>query len=106
MRKEIDNNIKEVYCSQEVSNLLKAKGCLCWDKKDYLDRIKLSIAIEWIRINFETDIWAKVRYSFEGRREYEGYSQKINKIAFNYHNDFISPNEALHHTLKCTLERL
>lgn len=77
----INNNIQEVYCSFEVSKLLKEKGFWvqtynkCWvktldgeiiyngndEKHDRAEQWIMhpthSVAIEWIRVNFGIHIW-------------------------------------------------
>lgn len=83
--KEINNNIKESYCSFEVSKLLKEKGfenefCQCYteDREFYISPNLLgeritgkkrpatipapthAVAIEWLRVNL--GIWIEIRH--------------------------------------------
>lgn len=78
MNQKLNNTIEESFCSFEVSKLLKEKGFnnfshgMYYDKEgkyypgfssnmsDYEDKIHRpnhSLAIEWVRINFEIEIF-------------------------------------------------
>jgi hypothetical protein len=121
--KEINNNIQEPICSFEVSELLKEKGfdvpCFNVYEKDgtplfdsfreviknseisntFITAPTHSIALEWIRVNFDINIESHV----VGEKGYFSYTVYINgakKLKERYSTPQEAIDAALLHVLK------
>ena len=128
--KELNNNIKEPICSFEISNLLKEKGFDVLstafyhktkkelvDPKSYADLAinknsdfstasfitapTQSIALEWIRVNFDINIESHV----VGEKGYFSYTVYING-AKKLKERFDTPQEAIEAGLLYALTKL
>lgn len=124
----MNNNIKEAYCSFEVSKLLKEKGLDCGDHKtaysedgtrsispysSFYDPYKYpildcthSVAIEWIRVNFSIYI-SIIQNEYEDKFQYT-VTKKENNSWYIIDNGklFNTPQEATEAAIKYTLQNL
>lgn len=127
MIKTINNNIQEIYCSFEISKLLKEKGFDCGvialydkngfheygnvpygmdhsynssNKKDEICSPTHALVIEWIRVNF--DIWISVDYTKESKWFYNIVllSEDGGNIKTNFNSQTEAYSEAIEYTLK------
>lgn len=107
---EINNNIQESYCSEQVRKLLKEKGWLPVDGETYKSvngvfQITQSVAIEWIRVNFNHDIESRgVRYAGDDKSSY--YQPYVNGASVLYRERYKTPQEATEAALLYTLQNL
>lgn len=107
----MNNNIKESYCSREVMNLLLKHGFNVVCDTPIPTH---SIAIEWIRVNFNKKIeeyWFTMganEYAFRVIDEYEEKEiyDSFNAAGGSYIGGYPTPQEATEAALLFTLENL
>lgn len=130
--KKINNDIKEDYCSFEVSKLLKEKGfdikcktffnagsgwkiqnddiLRCGSDDDIIERPIIQMAIEWIRVNFGIHINSSFTFRVDYDKIYYSfliYRQDDTGIEFfKKGEEYNSPQEANEQAILFTLNNL
>ena len=126
--KEINNDIKESYCSFEVSKLLKKNGCNIYG---YLQEVWLgnsydkkgkeipvfglgsssklpthALAIEWIRVNFGIFIVVGISSTRPIGFHYYIQNDRGNETCNSISGNYKTPQEATEEALKYVLQNL